>query len=144
MRAMRDRHGADAYESITVAHKATLGRDVGAHADIMQGKFFICPNQLQARALEGARDVVPLSIDCDVSLQAVPHDIGFWLRIGWEGKGWHGDMPLSRPAQKDRRVDLQDGQSCGRLSISRHPWRARRKRAREHGLYWQQGRGAPV
>ena len=73
---MRYRHGANAYDSITVAHKAALGRDVGAHADIIQGEFFICPNQLQTRALEGARDVVPLGIDCDVSLQAVPHDIG--------------------------------------------------------------------
>ncbi len=111
--------------------QAALGRDVGAHADIMQGELFIFTNQLETRALEGTRDVVPLGIDCDVSLQAVPHDIGLWLRIGWEGEGWHEDMPLSRPVQKDRRVDLQDGQSFGRLSIPGHPWHARHKRARE-------------
>jgi hypothetical protein len=119
-----------------MAHKAALGRDVGAHADIMQGELFIFPNQLQTRALEGARDVMPLCIDCDISLQAVPHDIGLCLRIGWEGEGWHEDMPLSRSVQKDRRVDLQDGQSFGGLSIPGHLWRAGHKRAREHGLYW--------
>ena len=30
----------------------------------------------------------------DVSLQAVPHNIGLWLRLGWQGKGGHEDMPL--------------------------------------------------
>jgi hypothetical protein len=55
---------------------AALGRDVGAHTGIMQGEFFILTRQLETRAMEGTRDVVPLCIDCDVSLQAVPHDIG--------------------------------------------------------------------
>src|SRR5262245_28290786 len=102
----------------------------------MPGKFFISINQLETRALEGTRDVMPLGIDCDVSLQAIPHDIGLWLRLGWEGKGWHEDMSLSRSVQINRRVDLQDGQSLGGLSISGQPWYARHQRARKYGLYW--------
>ena len=98
---------------------AALGRDVGTHAGIMQGELCIFPNQLETRALEGARDVVPLGINCDVSLQAVPHDIGLWLRLGWKGEGWHEDMALSRPAQKDSRVDLQDGHELRRVA---RPW----------------------
>ena len=86
---------------------------------IVHGELCICTNQLETRALEGARDVAPLCIDCDVSLQAVPHDIGLWLRIGWKGEGWHEDMALSCPVQKDRRVDLQDGPSCRQVV---HAW----------------------
>jgi hypothetical protein len=76
MRAVRHRHGANAYEGITTAYMAALGQDVGAQAGIMQGEFFIFTRQLETRAVEGTRDVVPLGIDCNVSLQAVPHDIG--------------------------------------------------------------------
>ena len=59
------------------------GRYLLPHDGIAQGELFIFTNQLETGGPEGARDVVPLCIDCDVSLQAVPHDIGPWLRIGW-------------------------------------------------------------
>ena len=55
---------------------ASLGRDISAHDGIMHGELFIFPNQLETRALEGARDVVPLCVHRHVSLQAVPHDSG--------------------------------------------------------------------